>query len=109
MPLPFADGASLRRTTLQAAWAFGLPVVTTPPDRPTDAIADGENCVLVREPTPEAWAEALGRVLTDHALAGRLRAGSLAAAERFSWARLAAAHVEIYEGLLARSGGCVEP
>jgi glycosyltransferase involved in cell wall biosynthesis len=100
MPLPFADGASLRRTTLHTAWAFGLPVVTTPPDRPTDAIAEGENCLLVREPTPEAWADAIGRVLTDRELAGRLRAGSLKAAERFSWQRLAAAHIAVYEGLL---------
>jgi glycosyltransferase involved in cell wall biosynthesis len=103
MLLPFADGASVRRTTLQAAWAFGLPVVTTPPPVATDAVVDGDNCVLVREPTPEAWADAIGRVLTDRALADRLRAGSLRAADRFSWARLAARHLAVYDALLGQS------
>jgi glycosyltransferase involved in cell wall biosynthesis len=100
MALPFADGASLRRTTLQAAWAAGLPVVTTPPDPPEPAILDGENCLLARDLTPAALAEPIARVLGDPALAARLRAGSLAAAERFSAARQAEAHLEIYEALL---------
>ena len=105
MLLPFADGATVRRTTLHVAWAFGLPVVTTPPDRPTDAVTDGENCVLVHAPTPDAWASAVTSVLCDRPLADRLRAGSLKAAERFSWDRLAAEHVGVYEDLLARQSG----
>ena len=51
MLLPYADGASERRTTLHVAWAFGLPVITTPPPTANDAVVDGENCLLVREPT----------------------------------------------------------
>ena len=101
MLLPFTDGASLRRSTLHAAWAAGMPVVTTPPDFPEPAIVDGENCLLVREPTPEAWADAVGRLLGDPALAARLRAGSLAAADRFSYERLARLHIAMYEDLLA--------
>ena len=58
MLLPFADGASERRTTLHVAWAFGLPVITTPPPTANDAVVDGVNCVLVREPTADAWADA---------------------------------------------------
>jgi glycosyltransferase involved in cell wall biosynthesis len=102
MLLPFADGASPRRTTLHVAWAFGLPVVTTPPSVANDAVVDGENCLLVREPTPEAWADAILRVRTDRALSDRLRAGSLRAADRFSWPRLAAEHLAMYETLLGR-------
>ena len=56
-----------------------------PPADRLDAVADGENCLLVREPTPDAWAEAVRRVLTDPHLTGRLRAGALRAADRFSW------------------------
>jgi glycosyltransferase involved in cell wall biosynthesis len=100
MLLPFADGSSTRRSTLQAAWAFGLPTVTTPPAEPTDAVVDGENCLLVHEPTPEAWAAAIDRVLTDRALADRLRAGGLRAADRFSWRRLVAQHLAMYDALL---------
>ncbi|MFO0950037.1 MAG: glycosyltransferase family 4 protein [Isosphaeraceae bacterium] len=100
MALPFADGASLRRTTLHAGWALGLPVVTTPPDRPSDAILDGQNVLLVREPTADAWSEALGRALFDRDLAAGLSAGSLAAADRFSWRNLAARHIAVYESFL---------
>ena len=97
MLLPFVDGASERRTTLQNAWAFGLPVLTTPPPTANDAVLDGVNCLLVREPTAEAWASAIRRVRTDRDLAARLRAGSLAAADRFSWPRLAALHLGAYD------------
>jgi glycosyltransferase involved in cell wall biosynthesis len=99
MLLPFADGASERRTSLHAAWVYGLPVITTPPPTANAAILDGENCLLVREPTPDAWAEAITRVLADRDLARRLSAGSLAAAERFSWKRLANLHLEMYDRL----------
>ncbi len=99
MLLPFADGASERRTTLHVAWAFGLPVITTPPPTANAAILDGENCLLVREPTSEGWADAIRRLRGDRELADRLRAGSLATADRFSWSRLAAAHLELYDRL----------
>ncbi len=100
MVLPFADGASTRRTSLQTGWAFGLPIITTPPPQPIDAIQHGENCLLVSEPTPQAWASAIGRVLRDVALAARLGEGSLETAERFSWARLAENHLAVYDALL---------
>ena len=105
MLLPFADGASERRTSLHAAWAHGLPVITTPPPTERTSIVDGENCLLVRAPTAAAWAEAIGRVLSDDGLAQRLRAGSLTMAERFSWDRLAERHIELYENLLRAQDG----
>ena len=102
MILPFADGASTRRGTLQVAWAFGLPVVTTPPPADEPSIVDGYNCRLVREATPQAWARAIGGILDDPALEARLREGSLATARSFSVARQAAHYVEMYESLLAQ-------
>jgi glycosyltransferase involved in cell wall biosynthesis len=109
MLLPFTDGASERRTSLHAAWAYGIPVVTTPPPTAATSIVDGENCLLVRESTPEAWASAVGRALTDDALADRLRAGGLALADRFSWRRLAEAHLAVYDGLLQGKTAPREP
>lgn len=97
MVLPFADGASPRRTTLQTAWAFGLPVVTTPPQAYEPDVIDGVNCLLVREPTSAAWEEAIERVLSDSSLRSCLRTGSLTTAERFRWSRLAQLHVELYD------------
>jgi glycosyltransferase involved in cell wall biosynthesis len=100
MVLPFADGASLRRTTLHTAWALGLPVVTTPPAISSEALEDGSSCLLVREGSVDEWSDAIGRVMTLRALASQLRAGSLDAAARYSWDRLATLHLEVYDSLL---------
>lgn len=105
MLLPFADGASERRTSLHAAWAFGLPALTTPPPTTRTTIADSINCLLVREPTADAWAAAVRRILTEPGLADRLRAGGLEAADRHSWPRLAALHLDAYDALLGGGAG----
>ena len=105
MLLPFADGASLRRTTLHAAWSFGIPTITTPPPCDEPEIVDGENCLFVREPTPEAWAQAIARVLDDPALEVRLSSGGLAAAETYGWPELARRHLDLYDRLLERQPG----
>ncbi len=101
MLLPYADGASLRRTTLHAAWAFGVPSVTTPPAHDEPALVDGENCLLVRDPSPESLAAALARVLDDPALESRLSAGGLRTAEALGWPELARRHLALYDRLLA--------
>ncbi len=101
MLLPFADGASLRRTTLFAAWAFGIPALTTPPPNVEPEIVDGDNCLLVREATPEAWARAIARVLDDPALESRLSAGGLRTAEQYGWPELARRHLAVYDRILA--------
>jgi D-inositol-3-phosphate glycosyltransferase len=103
MLLPFADGASLRRTTLHAAWAFGIPAITTPPPCTEPEIADGINCLLVREPTPEAWADAIARLLDDPVLESRLSEGGRAAAAAYGWPELARRHLALYDRLLGGS------
>jgi glycosyltransferase involved in cell wall biosynthesis len=101
MLLPFADSASLRRMTLHAAWAFGIPTITTPPTHDEPAIVDGENCLLVREATPDAWAAAIGRILDDPALEARLSEGSRRAADLYGWPELSRRHLELYDRILS--------
>ncbi len=100
MLLPFADGAATRRTSLTAAWAFGLPVITTPPTADEPAIVDGDNCLLVPADDADGWVRAIRRVLEDHQLAERLRQGSLRSAARFGWQPLVARVLELYDRLL---------
>jgi glycosyltransferase involved in cell wall biosynthesis len=102
MILPYADGASLRRTTLHAAWAFGIPVITTPPPSPEPAIIDGDNCLLVDGTNPDEWERALKRILTDPELEARLSAGGLATADAYGWPALARRHLTLYDRLIAR-------
>jgi glycosyltransferase involved in cell wall biosynthesis len=100
MLLPYADGASLRRSTLHAAWALGIPVITTRPLFHEPAIVDGENCLLVYEQTPAEWESALDRLLSDPTLEATLAAGSRKAAETFGWPALARHHLALYDRLL---------
>ncbi len=102
MTLPYNDGASTRRGSLQASWAFGLPIVTTAPDANEPSIVDGYNCLLVRSGDPQEWKEAIGRVLSEPDLARRLREGALATARKFSWGNLAGLNLEAYDSLLLR-------
>src|SRR5208282_4924854 len=102
MILPYSDGASTRRTSLQTSWAFGLPIVTTAPDADEPAIIDGYNCLLVRSGKPQEWKEAIGRLLGEPELAKRLRQGARATAQKFSWGNLAKLNVEAYDSVLRR-------
>jgi glycosyltransferase involved in cell wall biosynthesis len=102
MVLPYNDGASTRRTSLQTSWAFGLPIVTTWPDADEPAIVDGYNCLLVRSGESEEWKDAIGRVLDDPGLAQRLREGARATARKFSWDNLARLNLDAYDCVLRR-------
>jgi colanic acid/amylovoran biosynthesis glycosyltransferase len=68
---------------LLEAMAHGLPVVTTTIAGIPEFVTDGESGLLVEPRDPEAFAEALERVLGDHQLAERLGRGAAAAARRF--------------------------
>jgi glycosyltransferase-like protein len=81
------------------AMSAGLPVVTS--DLPVfrEFLSPGRDALMIPVDDPPALAAALGQVLDDGDLAGRLRSAALATAERFSWSRSAAEHQAIYASL----------
>ena len=81
------------------AMSAGLPVVAS--DLPVfrEFLSPGRDALLVPVDDPPALAAALGQVLDDPDLAGRLRQEALATSERFTWARSAAEHQAIYAAL----------
>jgi glycosyltransferase involved in cell wall biosynthesis len=107
---PFTDGASLRRGSLLAALAHGLPTVTTwPPGRTTAPAAgaiglrEGEQVVRVPPGDAAALAAAIVRVADDAPLRQRLAAGGRALVGALSWPRIAAAHRQLYAVLRLRA------
>ncbi|MBX5493453.1 MAG: glycosyltransferase family 4 protein [Chloroflexi bacterium] len=104
---PFTDGASLRRGSLLAALAHGLPTVSTwPPGSRSDVTSngvglhEGENIVRVPAGDPAALAALIDRVATDGTLRARLAAGGPVLVAALSWPRIAAAHRALYATLL---------
>ncbi len=100
--LPFRDGASPRRTSLLAALAQGIPVVTTTPQHGIydglPALTDGDHALFVPPDDSTALAAAIRRVQTDGSLAARLRVGARAYAAQFTWDAIARQHLALYAG-----------
>jgi glycosyltransferase involved in cell wall biosynthesis len=88
---------------LLEAWNCGKPVIGGPAAATRELIDEGVDGWTVPQDAA-AIAAALERVLDDEALAHRAgAAGRAKVAARFSWAAVAAQHLEIYHGLLARA------
>lgn len=88
-----------RRTSIVAALAHGLPVVSYDgPDRAPD-LTDGHNVVLVRS-TAEAVAAALRGLADDPARARAIGEAAVATYERsYSWHRIGDSVVSLLEGM----------
>jgi glycosyltransferase involved in cell wall biosynthesis len=95
--LPYADGASPRRGSLLAAIAHGRAIVTTEPRYPIGGMTNEEAVMYVPPGDPQALADAVQRVLIDEAWRARLQANISAVAELYTWDRIAAQTLEVFE------------
>jgi glycosyltransferase involved in cell wall biosynthesis len=89
--LPFSTGASTGRSSLMAAFAHGLPTVTTsdPANLPTD-FRDGENLLLAPVGDEAAFLAATRRIVEDSELRKHLSQGARRLSETvFSWPEIA--------------------
>ncbi|OIV38253.1 glycosyl transferase family 1 [Mangrovactinospora gilvigrisea] len=94
--LPAAE-AMASGTALVATTGGAIPEVAGP---------DGETCLAVPPGDPDALADALGRVLDDPALRGRLaEAGRQRVLRRFTWEAAARGTVEQYRRRIAAARG----
>lgn len=84
------------------ALACGRPVVASMVGGLPTIIRDGENGVLVPWRRPEAFAEAIERVLDDEGLRERLTAHARASVVRFSWSNVARRVATLYHDLAGR-------
>jgi len=100
--LPYRDGASYRRTSLMAALAHGLPIVSTQPRVGVASLRDGRNIVLVPPDDVLATAAAVERLIAAPELRARLRDGALELAQEFAWDGIASKTVQLYGELLGR-------
>ena len=83
------------------AWAYGLPVITTPVGGVPDVAVDGENMLLFNPSDINTLAEKLDFMMSDEALRDKLSAASIMlAAEKFNLSTITQQIGEIYESLM---------
>lgn len=85
LALPFADGASYRRSSLMAAIALGCPILTTQPAVEVPAFRHGDNLWLVQPRSAEAIAQGIQGLMTDDGQLCQLREGARMLRRCFDW------------------------
>jgi glycosyltransferase involved in cell wall biosynthesis len=86
--LPFDYGVTLNRSSVAAAAAHGLPIITTRGENLELAFREGDNVLLCPPRDPEALAGAMGQLISDASFRDRLREGALQLSrDYFSWDR----------------------
>jgi glycosyltransferase involved in cell wall biosynthesis len=93
---PFNEGVTSKSGSMLTAFALGVPVIATAPPGVITAPAEIDGVLRVPPRDTAALTEALRLLLSDPALARRLKAAGQAVAAQQSWETIAAAHRQIY-------------
>ena len=97
--LPYVDGISIRRGTLMAAMAHGLPIISTFPRVECPYFKNGENVILVKPDDKVALAEAIERLSRNRQLRDKLSINISALAIGFDWDQITENMIKVYSGI----------
>jgi phosphatidylinositol alpha-mannosyltransferase len=92
-----STGGESQGIILLEAMASGRPVVASDIPGYRTVVEDGREGLLVRPRDPEALAQALRRLVGDSELRERMGAAGLRRADEYSWPKVAARVLEVYE------------
>ena len=96
--LPFDQGVILSRSSLAAAAAHGLPIITTRGEHLESPFRDGENVFLCRPKDPEELAQAIISLMMNPKLIQDLRNGACQLGEDwFSWDKAVARTIGTFQ------------
>ena len=87
--VPYDGGASIRRGSLMAGLAHGLPIVSTYSAVPSAYLRDGVNVSLVAPRDPGLLGARVIALLNSRQETARVAGGALDLAKEFSWSRIA--------------------
>jgi phenylacetate-CoA ligase len=80
------------------AFAAGVPVVTTPTGDIAAMVRDGQTGVIVRDPDPAAFAQAIGALFQDEARATALARRAHDELSRYEWRSVSRLWRDVYAG-----------
>ena len=100
--VPYDAGVSIRRGTLMAGLAHGLPVVSTESWLDSAYLRNGDNISLVPPRDPEALAGRIVDLSCDPSHSARLALGAREIARRFTWPEIARATRGFFARLVRR-------
>lgn len=89
------------------AMAAGVPVIATRVGALAEVVEEPSTGLLVPPDDPPALADAIDRLLSDPQLRQRMSEDARRSAERFSWERVAAAHLEFLRAVAGRDSTIV--
>ncbi|MFG1954516.1 glycosyltransferase family 4 protein [Micromonospora sp. NPDC048830] len=98
--LPFTAGVGTKSGALLAALAHGVPTAVTVPDGEDELSGSGAVAVIRARRDSAEIVATLRRLLSDPVLRRRLAERGRAFVAAYSWPRVAAAHRDLYAGLL---------
>jgi UDP-glucose:(heptosyl)LPS alpha-1,3-glucosyltransferase len=91
------------------AMASGLPVITSRIAGAAELINDGDDCLLLDDPTDvSALAEKINLLLSDPDLRDSMGRLARRTAEGFSWDRIAERTLQVYDSILERKEGLLK-
>lgn len=103
--LPFTDGVSVKRSSLMACLAQGLPIVTTQPARgEAGEFLHQQNMLLVPARDARALSAAIEQLKLDPDLRARLALGAWDLARLFSWSEIARRQLQVFEQAVKGKG-----
>jgi glycosyltransferase involved in cell wall biosynthesis len=88
---------SIGRSALAAALELGVPTVLAGTAETIAPLVPGEHVAAIPPRDPQALAATIGRLLFEPGQLERLAAGARRAAPFFSWPRIAATALDVYE------------
>jgi glycosyltransferase involved in cell wall biosynthesis len=93
---PYDEGVSIRRGSLMAALANGLPVVSTAPRIAIPYFKSGENVILAERGKIPGLVSAVERLCGDKELREKISKNALELAKRFDWDVIAEETEKVY-------------
>ena len=100
--VPYDAGVSIRRSTLMAGLAHGIPVISTISELPSAYLRDGDNVSLVPPRDPAALATRIVGLLRDPSRTAQLAAGACELGRRFTWPEIVRETRGLFSRLLRR-------